>query len=39
MRELTPEVIGGDDGVKNIIEKLDKLFVKDQSTHAYLAFK
>ena len=39
VRELTPEVIGGDDGVKKIIEKLDKLFMKDQSTRAYLAFK
>ena len=39
VRELTPEVIGGDDGVQKIIEKLDKLFMKDQNTHAYLAFK
>ena len=39
MRELTPEVIGGDDGVKKIIEKLDKLFMKGQNIHAYLAFK
>ena len=39
VRELTPEVIGGDDGVKKIIEKLDKLFMKDQNTRAYLAFK
>ena len=37
--ELTPEVIGGDDGVKKIIEKLDKLFMKDQNTRAHLAFK
>ena len=37
--ELTPEVIGGDDGVKKIIEKLDKLLMKDQNTRAYLAFK
>ena len=39
MRELTPEVIGGDDGVKKIVEKLDKHFMKDQNTRAYLAFK
>ena len=39
VRELTPQVIGGDDGVKKIIEKLDKLFMKDQNTRAYLAFK
>ena len=39
VRELTPEVIGGEDGVKKIIEKLDKLFMKDQNTRAYLAFK
>ena len=39
MHELTPEVIGGDNGVKKIIEKLDKLFMKDQNTCAYLAFK
>ena len=39
VRELTPEVIGGGDGVKKIIDKLDKLFMKDQNTHAYLAIK
>ena len=39
VRELTPEVIGGDDGVKKIIEKLDKFYMKDHNTHACLAFK
>ena len=39
MRALTPEKIGGDDGVKKIIEKLDKLFMKDQNIRDYLAFK
>ena len=37
--ELTPEVIGGDDGVQKIIEKLDKLFMKNQNARAYLTFK
>ena len=35
MRKLTPEVIGGVDGMKNIIEKLHKSFMKDQNTCAY----
>ena len=30
VHKLTPEVIGGEDGVKKIIEKLDKLFMKDR---------
>ena len=37
--EMTPEVISGDDRVKKIIEKLDKIFMKNQNTRAYLAFK
>ena len=32
-------VIGGEDAVKKTIKKFDKLFMKDQNTHAYLAFK
>ena len=38
VHELTPEVIGGDDGVKIIIEKLDKLFMKDLNTRAFKEF-
>ena len=39
VRELTSEQIGHDDGVKTILAKLDKVFLKDDNTRAYLAFK
>ena len=39
VRELGKEVIAADDGVKKIIEKLDKLFKQDKVTLQYQAFK
>ena len=37
--ELTPDGIGAEDGMKKILEKRDKLFMKDQNACALLAFK
>lgn len=39
VRDLTPAVIGGDDGVQAITDKLDTLFLQDENTLAYIAFK
>ena len=39
VRDLKPEEIGAEDGVKKIIDKLDTLFEKDVNTQTYLAFK
>ena len=38
VRDLSKEDIGHVDGVKKILEKLDKLFLKDKDTRAFLAF-
>ena len=39
VRELSIAELGADNGLDNIIEKLDTLFLKDKDTRAYLAFK
>ena len=39
VRDLKPEEIGHVNGVKKITDKLDSLFLKDENTRAYLAFK
>ena len=39
VRELTVEQLGTETGVQKIIEKLDKVFLKEENTRAYLAFK
>ena len=38
VRDLKPEEIGVDGGVKKITDKLDVLFLKDANTRAFLAF-
>ena len=39
VRALGAEEIGKETGVKSIIEQLDKIFLKDSDTRAYIAFK
>ena len=39
VREIPAAELGGNDGLNKIIEKLDSLFLKDESTRAYMAFK
>ena len=37
--ELKVEELNSDDGVKNVIKKLDELFLKDKSRRQFMAFK
>ena len=39
VRDLTPEEIGGVDGIKKILEKLDKVYLKDKDTQTFMAFE
>ena len=39
IRDLKVEEIGHVNGVKTIIEKLNKVFLKEEHTRAYLVFK
>ena len=39
VRDLSKEEIGGKNGVKTITDKLGSVFLKDENTRAYLAFK
>ena len=39
VREIPAAELGGDGGLNKIIQKLDSLFLKDESTRAYIAFK
>ena len=39
VRDITAEEIGCENGVKKIIDKLDKTLLQYENTHAYLAFK
>ena len=39
IRDLQPEEIGHENGVKKITDKLDTLFLKDENIRVYLAFK
>ena len=39
VRALGDEEIGKETGVKSIIERLDKIFLKDSDTRAYIAVK
>ena len=39
VRDLTPEELSANDGVKAITDKLDAIFKKDKNTRAYMAFK
>ena len=39
VRALGAEEVGKETGIKSIIEQLDKIFLKDSDTRAYIAFK
>ena len=39
VRELTKEQIGAQNGVKQIVDKLDKVFLKDKDTQTFVAFE
>ena len=39
VREIPTRELGADDGLTKIIQKLDSLFLKDESTRAYISFK
>ena len=39
VRALTPVEIGGADGVQKIIDKLDKVYLKDKDTQTFMAFE
>ena len=38
-RKIAPAVIGGDDGVTQIINKLETFYLKDKNTRTFLAFR
>jgi hypothetical protein len=39
VRSISPEELGGDDGIKKILETLDKVYLKEESTRAFCAVK
>ena len=39
VRNMKAEDLGKEDGIDQLIQKLDDIYLKDESTRAYLAFK
>ena len=39
VRDLTPGEIGADTGLKTIVDKLDKTFLKDKDTQTFITFE
>ena len=39
VRDLTPGEIGAETGLKTIVEKLDKIFLKDKDTQTFITFE